>query len=61
MDDKEMIACGYSIAAISMKYGPVGSSEYYDAKKRLGGDVSGECPNCGEICMGTGDCDCQEE
>lgn len=64
MDDKqakELIEQGYSPCAVAMCFGAVGTAEYYEAYKKYGGNISGRCPNCGDVCFGTGDCNCTEE
>ena len=58
---KNLLKRGYSPAAVAMCFGAVGTTEYYDALEKYGGDTSGKCPYCGVICMGTGDCNCQEK
>ena len=60
---KELQDKGFSPLAIAMDVGgPVGTAEYYDVLKqvdptwgRLG------CVRCGELCLGTGDCNCGEK
>lgn len=58
---KKMLNNGYSFVAVAMEFGPVGSHEYYEARQALGDALATGCPHCGEVCMGTGDCNCQEE
>jgi hypothetical protein len=57
---RKLLDQDYSPVAIAMKLGgPVGSSGYYKVLKLAGGLQIG-CPNCGQLCFGTGNCDCIE-
>ena len=56
-----MVKRGYSTGAVAMQFGATGSDAYYAARKALGDTLTGRCPYCGSVCMGTGDCNCQEE
>lgn len=58
---KKLLAKGYSISAVAMLFGAVGTNEYYTAYKELGFELSKGCPYYGSVCFGTGDCNCQEE
>ena len=59
---QELLNKGYSPQAIAMAHGgPVGTREYYDLLNQLEPDRTIGCPYCGELCFGTGDCNCQDK
>lgn len=58
---KELIDRGYSPEAIAMaEGGPVGTKEYYNLLHKLAPNRTIGCPQCGQLCFGTGDCNCQD-
>lgn len=59
---KELLSKGYSPVAIAMDCGgPVGTKEYYRVLNELDPNRPVGCPHCGELCFGTGDCNCQDD
>ncbi len=59
---KELLAKGYSPGAIAMyEGGPAGTLEYHRVLKQLDPNCGKGCPHCGELCFGTGDCNCKED
>ena len=59
---RELLNKGYSPQVIAMTHGgPVGTREYYDLLNQLEPDRTIGCPYCGELCFGTGDCNCQDK
>lgn len=59
---KELLSNGYSPVAIAMDCGgPVGTKEYYKVLNELDPNHKTGCPHCGELCFGTGDCNCMED
>ena len=58
---RELLDKGYSPAAIAMYVGgPVGTREYHSVLKQLDPNFGKGCLRCGELCFGTGDCNCHE-
>jgi hypothetical protein len=59
---KELLSKGYSSVAIAMDCGgPVGTTEYYRVLNELDPNRPRGCPYCGELCFGTGDCNCRDK
>ena len=59
---KELLTKGYSPVSIAMDCGgPVGTTEYYKILDMLDPNRPIGCPNCGELCFGTGDCNCRDD
>jgi ribosomal protein L34E len=58
---KKLLDKGYSHCAIAMDCGgPVGTTEYYKVLNELDPQRPVGCPYCGELCFGTGDCNCRD-
>ena len=58
---KKLLDKGYSHEAIAMDCGgPVGTAEYYKVLNELDPHRPIGCPHCGELCFGTGDCNCRD-
>lgn len=59
---KTLLDKGYSPVAIAMYCGgPVGTVEYYKVLNKLDPNRPRGCPHCGELCFGTGDCNCKDK
>jgi len=60
-DIQKLLDNGYSYVAIAMTYGgPVGTKEYHALLKQLDPNYGKGCPACGQLCFGTGDCNCMD-
>lgn len=58
---REMMSKGYSPVAIAIALGgPVGTMEYHSLLKQLDPNWGNGCPYCGELCFGTGNCNCMD-
>jgi hypothetical protein len=59
---KKLLDKGYSHCAIAMHCGgPVGTPAYYKVLNELDPHRPIGCPHCGELCFGTGDCNCRDD